>query len=65
VVLVFRVMADGAVDPYSIEIRSSTHPAFDDPAALVAEEMRFSPAEVDGWRVAAWVYLPVTFQPLR
>lgn len=65
VVLRFRILADGTVDPYSIEIESATHPAFADPAALVAETLRFVPARVNGRPVATWVTLPLNFNLMR
>ncbi|HEX6746756.1 MAG TPA: TonB family protein [Longimicrobium sp.] len=57
----FRVLADGTVDPYSIEIDRASDAAFGDAAALAAETLRFRPAQVEGRSVAAWVTLPVTF----
>jgi TonB family protein len=64
-VLRFRIRADGTVDPYSIEIASATLAPFGDQAALVAETMRFRPAELDGRPVAVWALLPIGFRLQR
>jgi len=65
VLLRFRILADGTVDPYSIEVDSATHPAFADQAALAAETIRFAPARVNGQPVATWVMLPLNFNLMR
>jgi TonB family protein len=57
-----RVLADGTVDPYLIEVLSASHDSFGDAAAMTAETMRFRPAQVGGRNVAAWVTVPVTFR---
>jgi TonB family protein len=62
VLLRFRILADGTVDPYSIEVDSATHPAFADQAALAAETIRFAPARVNGQPVPTWVTLPLSFK---
>jgi TonB family protein len=62
VTLRMRVRSDGSVDAGSITVEESSHDAFSQAAAHVAERMRFRPARIGGKPVPVWVTLPVIFQ---
>jgi TonB family protein len=47
VVLRFRLMENGTVEPSSLSVELTTDPAFDEPAMAVVREMRFQPAKVN------------------
>lgn len=63
----FRVFADGTVDPETVEAVGTTMDGspfqgeIEAAAELVAESMRFAPAQVDGRPVAVWVVQPFSF----
>jgi TonB family protein len=59
----FRVMENGAVDAASLQVVRSTDPAFGAAALVIARQMRFLPARVNGRPVKAWASLPFRFQP--
>lgn len=58
----FVIGTNGRVEPQSVQVQSSTHPAFEAPAIEAAERMRFTPAQADGRRVRVRVLLPIQFQ---
>ncbi|HEX6749316.1 MAG TPA: energy transducer TonB [Longimicrobium sp.] len=49
----------GNVEPGSVSILDSTHPAFEDAARRAVEKFRFTPAQVDGRSVAVIIALPI------
>jgi TonB family protein len=57
----FRVLANGAMDPGTIDVTASTHPGFNMAARRVAAVMRFRPARVNGIAVPVWLTIPITF----
>ncbi|HEV3049456.1 MAG TPA: energy transducer TonB [Longimicrobium sp.] len=57
----FRVLENGTVDPQSPEVEMTTHPGFDEAAVSVVRVARFQPAKVNGWPVRVWVTLPLQF----
>jgi len=61
VTLRFRILETGLVDPETVTIEHTTHPAFGAPAAAAVRQMRFSPALVVRTPVRVWVTLPVYF----
>ena len=61
VMLRFRILTDGTVDPASVEAFEATHQEFVDAARGVVPQMRFRPARVGGRVVRVWVLLPVQF----
>ncbi|HEX6040325.1 TonB family protein [Longimicrobium sp.] len=58
----FVVGTNGRVEGQSVQVLSSTHEAFEDPAIRAAERMRFTPAQTGGRRVRVRVLLPIQFQ---
>ncbi len=60
VMLRFRVRADSTVDPASITVVESSHPAFAEPAAAAARALRFAPAGTGD--AAGWMQYPLTFR---
>lgn len=63
ITLRFRVFANGAVDPESVSVFSSTgHPEVDRLTAEVARQIRFRPGVAEGVRVNVWVLLPILLQ---
>lgn len=61
VLLTFRILASGFVDPESVRVDSSTHPDFSAAAATAIRILQFTPAEVDGRPVRVWAQLPIDF----
>lgn len=61
VTLRFVIQPDGTVDGKSIQVATSAHVAFNDPAVAVLRTMRFSPGKIDGKPVRVWVTLPISF----
>lgn len=61
VVLRFRILEDGTVDPASILAILSTHEGFEEPAVSVIGQMRFTPALVNDRPVRVWVEVPIRF----
>jgi TonB family protein len=63
VLLRFRVLANGRVDPESVSAVRASNPAFAEAATMVVREMRFRPARgVGGRPVIAWAVLPINFR---
>ena len=62
VLLRFRVMIDGMVDPVSLSVVQATNTAFVEPAMEIARRLRFTPAKVRGQPVAVWFTLPLHFR---
>lgn len=61
VVVRFRIVENGGVDPESITVEETTNAAFALPSATVTARMRFSPAKVGGRPVKVWVTIPISF----
>ncbi len=61
VTLRFVIQPDGTVDRKSVQVATSAHVAFNDPAVAVLRTMRFSPGTIDGKPVRVWVTLPIYF----
>ncbi|HEV7587830.1 MAG TPA: energy transducer TonB [Longimicrobium sp.] len=61
VVIRFRVLTDGTVDPATVEVVSTTHAGFSAAAFRVALTMRFRPARFNGTPIPVWISVPVTF----
>lgn len=61
VILRFRLMESGTVEPSSVGVELTTDPAFNEPAMAVVREMRFQPARVNGRPVKVWIELPIGF----
>lgn len=61
VLLTFRILASGFVDPESVRVDSSTHPDFSAAAVTAIRILQFTPAEVDGRPVKVWAQLPIDF----
>lgn len=61
VVLRFRVMEDGRVDPATVAVDETTHPALAEPGREIVLRMRFSPAMVNNRPVPVWITLPLRF----
>lgn len=57
--LQFVVGTDGRVEPESVVVVASSHPAFDEPAIRAVRRMRFTPASVMGRPVRVIIDLPV------
>lgn len=57
--LQFVVGTDGRVEPESVVVVASSHPAFDEPAIRAVRRMRFAPASVMGRPVRVIIDLPV------
>lgn len=62
VVVRFRIMENGTVEPASPRVEMTTEPGFDEAAISVIREMRFQPAKVNGRAVRVWVAIPVQFE---
>ncbi len=62
VVVRFRIMENGTVDPASPRVDVTTDPRFDEAAISVIRQARFRPAKVNGRPVKAWVTIPIHFQ---
>ncbi|HEX6909258.1 MAG TPA: TonB family protein [Longimicrobium sp.] len=58
----FVIGANGRAEMGTVQVLSSTHPAFESAAVRAVERMRFSPAEAGGRRVRVRVELPIQFQ---
>jgi TonB family protein len=58
----FVIGTNGRVETQSVQVLSSTHPAFEEPAIRALERMRFAPAVAEGRRVRVRVLLPIQFQ---
>jgi TonB family protein len=61
VIVRFRVVEDGTVDPATTEAILSTDLAFEEPAIAGVRLMRFRPAKVGGRPVKAWIEIPIHF----
>ncbi|HSU13345.1 energy transducer TonB [Longimicrobium sp.] len=61
VVIRFRVLEDGTVDPETVTLEQTTDLAFDQPAVAVVRQMRFTPARVGGRPVKVWATVPIHF----
>lgn len=57
----FIVGTNGVVEPLSVEVRESTHPAFEQAVRAVLPRLRFAPAEAGGRQVRLLVELPFDF----
>jgi TonB family protein len=64
VVLSFRVLENGTVDPATVEVVSATNAGFAAAARRVALTMRFRPALLNGTPVPCWSVVPVNFVSL-
>jgi len=53
--------AEGRVEPGSVTVVSTSHPAFEAPSVRAAERFRFRPAKVGGRAVRVVVTLPITW----
>ncbi|HEU4452459.1 MAG TPA: TonB family protein, partial [Longimicrobium sp.] len=62
VIVRFRSMEDGRVDPQSLSVELTADPAFDEAAFAVVRMMRFRPAKVNGRPVRTWISIPIQFQ---
>lgn len=63
VTLRFRVLENGRVDAEKpVEVISSTHEAFNEPAILAVRRLVLTPARVNGRPVRVWVELPIAFE---
>lgn len=62
VLLEFRVLVDGSLDPASLRVVESSDPAVEAAALRVARVMRFVPGRVAGRAVITTVTLPMGFQ---
>lgn len=61
VMLRFVVDAEGRVEPGSVQVESSSDPAFEPPATQLALQMRFSPGRVSGHPVRVLAAFPLEF----
>jgi TonB family protein len=61
VIVRFRVVEDGTVDPSTTEAILSTDLAFEEPAIAGVRLMRFRPAKVGGRPVKTWIEIPIHF----
>lgn len=61
VVVRFRILANGTVDPASPIAERSTHDVLVEPALAVVRRMRFRPAQVAGYAVKVWATIPIHF----
>ena len=61
VLLRFRVLRDGTVDPASVLVERATNDAFAEAAMAVARRMQFAPAKLGGRPVVVWVTVPIRF----
>jgi TonB family protein len=61
VMVSFRILENGTVDPESVTADRGDDPLFADAAIRVARQMRFRPAKVNHKPVRAWAMLPVRF----
>jgi hypothetical protein len=50
------------VDPATVTVEHTTHPAFGPVAAAAVRQMRFYPALIGRRPVRVWVSLPILFQ---
>lgn len=57
----FIVGTDGRVEPESVQILESTHPAFSESVRRVLPQLRFRPARAGGLRVRQLVEIPFGF----
>lgn len=57
----FVIGESGRVDPASVEVVSSTHDAFNEPARRVVEQMEFSPGRISGEPVRVLAQMPITW----
>jgi TonB family protein len=62
VVVRFRILENGTVDPASPAVEMTTEPRFDEAAIAVIRAARFRPARVANRAVKVWVTLPIQFQ---
>jgi protein TonB len=62
VVLRFVIDTDGRVEPSTIQVVSTTHPAFGDAAVEAAKKLRFEPAKVNGKSVRVLTSMPIRWQ---
>lgn len=62
VVLRFVIGTDGRVEPSTIQVVSTTHPAFGDAAVEAAKKLRFEPARVNGKSVRVLTSMPIRWQ---
>ena len=62
VVLRFVIGTDGRVEPSTVQVVSTTHPAFGDAAIEAAKKLRFEPAKVNGKSVRVLTSMPIRWQ---
>ncbi|HEU4884305.1 MAG TPA: energy transducer TonB [Longimicrobium sp.] len=62
VIVRFRILENGTVDPASPAVEMTTDPRFDEAATGVIRQARFRPAKVNGRPVKVWVTIPIQFQ---
>jgi TonB family protein len=62
VMVTFVLDEEGKADMGTVQVTSSSDPAFEGPALRAVERMRFRPAQVDGRDVRVRVTLPIQFQ---
>jgi TonB family protein len=58
----FRILENGSVEPGSPSVELTTDPRFDDAAVSVIGQARFRPAKVNGRPVKVWVTVPLRFE---
>lgn len=61
--LQFVIRSSGVPDTSSVQVVTSTHPGFENPAIFAVLSSRYQPALLDGRRVAVRVGRTVRFQP--
>lgn len=59
----FRVMEDGRVDPASVEVKESANEAFDAVASEAVRRLCYVPARAYGRPVKVWIEQPIRFSP--
>ena len=62
VLLRFVVDTTGRVEPSSVEVVSSTHKAFEEPATTMVRGCRFRPGRIRAWAVRTLVRMPINFR---
>jgi TonB family protein len=61
VVVRFRLLENGTVDPASVVAVASTDLAFEEPAVAIVRQMRFTPGKVNNRPVRVWIEIPIHY----
>lgn len=61
-VVTMIIDAEGRVEPGSVSVQETSHPAFAEPAIKVAEKMRFRPAKLNQRPVSVIIAIPIEWR---